>query len=261
MKNNMNLKVAVLQYDCPEDVENSIIKLNEIVSKASKLGAKLIVAPETSIGMLGDVKTVGTDYLPELKRIAKENNIFLSTSFYRKENDQVFNQGYVINSSGQEILKHKKVYLAPPERDQNISSGDNLEVVETEIGRIGMLICKDGFTKYSHFMYQKLNDFGVDILCAPTWSIGRKNTVGVDEYVKALYTYGAFISRSYVLMAGNINKSTESFGRSLIISPVTGVMQEGSVDKEEILIQEIDLSEVKRIREFDLWWQPRNKII
>ncbi len=257
----MKIKVAVLQYDCPEDVENSIKKLDEMVSKASKLGVKLVVAPETSIGMLGDVKTVGTDYLPELKRIAKENNVFLSTSFYRKENEQVFNQGYVVDSNGNEVLKHKKIYLAPPEREQNINSGDSLEVVETEIGKIGMLICKDGFTKYSHFMYQKFNDLGVDIVCAPTWSIGWKNTIGIDEYVKSLYTYGALISRSYVLMSGNLNKSTESFGKSLIISPITGVMQEGSTNKEEILIQEIDLSEVKRIRKFDSWWQPKEQVI
>ena len=83
---------------------------------------------------------------------------------------------------------------------------------------------------------------------------------GIDEYVKSLYTYGALISRSYVLMSGNLNKSTESFGRSLIISPITGVLQEGSTDKEEILLQEIDLSEVKRIREFDSWWQPKEQI-
>jgi predicted amidohydrolase len=42
---------------------------------------------------------------------------------------------------------------------------------------------------------------------------------------------------------------------------VTGVLQEGSTDKEEILIQEIDLDEVKRIREFDSWWQPEKRIV
>ena len=51
------------------------------------------------------------------------------------------------------------------------------------------------------------------------------------------------------------------FNCYLIISPITGVLQEGSTDKEEILLQEIDLSEVKRIREFDSWWQPKEQII
>lgn len=258
----MKLKVAVLQYECPEDVDNSIKKLDEMVFKASQSGARLVVAPETSIGMLGDVKTLGTDYLPELIKIAKKHKVFLSTSFYKKENNEIFNQGYIISDEVEVVLEHKKVYLAPPEKDeQKITSGNNITSKLTKIGKLGMLICKDGFTKYSHFMYEKFNELGTEIICAPTWSIGWKNTVGNDEYVKGLYTYGAFISRSYVLMAGNLNKSTESFGRSLIISPVTGVLQEGSTDKEEILIQEIDLDEVKRIREFDSWWQLEKRII
>lgn len=258
----MKIKVAVLQYECPEDVENSIKKLDEMVSRASQMGAKLVVAPETSIGMLGDVKTVGTDYLPEFVKIAKRHKVFLSTSFYKKEGDEIFNCGYIVNDEGDTVLEHKKVYLAPPEKnEQKISAGNSINSKETKIGKLGMLICKDGFTKYSHFMYEKFNELGTEIICAPTWSIGWKNTVGNDEYVKGLYIYGSFISRSYVLMAGNLNKSTESFGRSLIISPVTGVLQEGSTDKEEILIQEIDLNEVKRIREFDSWWQPEKRII
>lgn len=258
----MKLKVAVLQYECPEDVENSIKKLDEMVSKASEMEANLVCAPETSIGMFADVKTVGTDYLPELSKIAKKYKVFLSTSFYKNEGNEIFNQGYIVNDEGEIALEHKKVYLAPPEKnDQKISAGNSITSKETKIGKLGMLICKDGFTKYSHFMYEIFNELGTEIICAPTWSIGWKNTVGNDEYVKGLYTYGAFISRSYVLMAGNLNKSTESFGRSLIISPVTGVLQEGSIDKEEILIQEIDLDEVKRIRDFDAWWQPEKRII
>jgi predicted amidohydrolase len=258
----MKLKVAVLQYECPEDVDNSINKLDEMVSKASQMGARLVVAPETSIGMLGDVKSVGTDYLPELLDISKRRNLFLSTSFYKKQGEKIFNQGYIISDKGGVVLEYKKIYLAPPEKEEHkISAGKSLSICETEIGKMGMLICKDGFTKYSHFLYEKFNNLGTEIICAPTWSIGWKNTVGNDEYVKALYTYGSLISRSYVLMAGNLNKSTESFGRSLIISPVLGVIQEGSRDKEEILVQEIDLDEVKRIKTFDSWWQPEKRII
>lgn len=258
----MKIKVAVLQYDCPEDIDNSIKKLDEMVEKASQKDVKIVVAPETSIGMLGDVKTVGADYLPQLSKIAKKHNVFLSTSFYKKVGDEIYNQGYIIDDEGKPVLEHKKVYLAPPEKnEQKISSGNSIASKETKIGNLGMLICKDGFTKYSHFMYQKFCDLGTEIICAPTWSIGWKNTVGNDEYVKALYTYGSFISRAYVLMSGNLNKSSQSFGRSLIISPIKGVLQEGSTDKEEILIQEIDLDEVKRIREFDSWWQPDKRII
>lgn len=256
----MKVRVAVLQYEVPDGVENEVNKLQEMIAQASWSGAKLVVAPETALGELAKVKEDGIDRKSEMIKLAKDNHVYLCTSYYSKEKDKIYNQGYIVDDSGKVILKHKKIYLAPPEQEEKVSPGDSIQVVETKIGRLGMLLCKDGFTKYSHFLYQKFNDLGAEIICAPTWSIGWKNTVGNDEYVKALFTYGSFISRAYVLMSGNLNKSTESFGRSLIISPVTGVLKEGSRDKKEILSEEIDLDEVKRIKEFDSWWQPKKKV-
>lgn len=256
--------VAVAQYDVPESVQESIVKLRCVAKEASEKNVKLLVTPETSIGMLGDVKEASTDYLPELQKIAKENNIAIATTFYTKEEDKYFNQGYVVSPDGSVILRHRKIYLAKPEVEvDGISGGNELNTADSDLGKLGMIICKDGFNKYSHFLYQKLGDLGADIITIPTWSIGWKKSLGVDnsEYVKAMYVYGSFLSRAFVLVAGNLNKSTESFGRSLIVSPIQGVLQEGSADKEELLIQEIDLEEVKKAREFDSWWQPEKQII
>ncbi|WKZ24375.1 MAG: nitrilase-related carbon-nitrogen hydrolase [Candidatus Dojkabacteria bacterium] len=94
----MNVVGAVLQYDCPESVELSIVKLEEMVARAKKTGAQLVVAPETSIGMFADVSKTGTDYLPFICNISKKYEVFLATSFYRKANDgNIYNQGYLIN--------------------------------------------------------------------------------------------------------------------------------------------------------------------
>jgi predicted amidohydrolase len=256
--------VAVAQYDVPESVQDSIKKLGEVAKSAVSQNAKLLVAPETAIGMLGDVKSASTDYLPELQRIAKENGITIATSFYTKNVEKFFNQGYIVSGSGEVLLKHRKIYLAPLEvENDGISAGNELSVAGSELGKLGMVICKDGFNKYSHFLYQRLADLNTEVIAVPTWSIGWKKALGVDnsEYVKAMYVYGAFLSRAYVLVAGNLNKSTESFGKSLIVSPIRGVLQEGSRDKEGLLIQEINLEEVKKVREFDSWWQPKEKII
>lgn len=260
----MKVKVAVAQYDVQDSVTDSIKKLNEVAKNAVSQGASLLVAPETAIGMLADVKNVSTDYLPQLKKIANDNEIAIATSFYVGEGGKFYNQGYIVSSSGEVLLKHRKIYLAPPEIEEDgLTGGDKLDTADSELGKLGMIICKDGFNKYSHFLYQKLGEMGAETVAVPTWSIGWNKALGVDnsEYVKAMYVYGAFLSRSFFLVAGNLNKSTESFGRSLIISPVRGVLREGSKDKEELLIEEIDLEEVKKAREFDSWWQPKEKII
>lgn len=256
----MKLIVAVVQYDVPEDTENSLRKLSEMAAKAAAEKAKLLVAPETAIGMLDEVKKNSTDYLPNLQQTAKKNHIAIATSFYIKANSHYFNKGYIVSSTGEVLHTHRKIYLAPPEREnEGISAGQNITVSKTPMGKLCMLICKDGFNKFSHFLYEKLNELAADIICIPTWSLGW-NELDTQEYIKALFVYGAFTSRSYVLVSGNLNKGTKSFGRSLIISPVKGVLKEGSNNTEEILIEQIDLNEVKKAREFDSWWQVKERI-
>lgn len=255
----MKQKVAVAQYKVPLSIENSISKLSEIADRASKDGVQLLVAPETSIGMLADVKSVGKDYLSDLRMICRSCEIAIATSFYSEDKGKYVNQGYIVSPEGEVLHSHKKIYLAPPEKDNDgIQSGKTLGVSDTTLGKLGMLICKDGFNKYSHFLYEKFGEENVEVVCIPTWSIVW-DEMDTSEYVKGLFVYGAFSSRSFVLVTGNLNKG--SFGRSLIISPIKGVLQEGSQDKEELLIEEIDLDEVKKAREFDEWWQPRKNIL
>ncbi len=258
----MKFLVAVAQYAVPEDVSGSISKLDELAAKVAKDGARLLVAPETAIGMLADVKTASTDYLPDLKNIASEHKIAIATSFYKKSTGgEHFNQGYIVSSSGEVLHSHRKIYLAPPEREvDGISSGHELTVSKTEIGKLGMLICKDGFNRYSHFLYERFNQLGTEIICIPTWSIGW-DEMNTQEYIRSLFVYGSFTSRAYVLVSGNLNRKDKSFGRSLIVSPVRGVLREGSTDQEELIVQEIDLKEVKTARDFDSRWQPKGRIL
>jgi predicted amidohydrolase len=171
------------------------------------------------------------------------------------------NQGYIMGPDGKPALEHKKMYPAKPEVENlGVIAGKTLAIAQTKIGKLGMLICKDGFNRYSHFLYEKLGQLGVEIICIPSWSIGWKE-VNTQEYVKGLYVYGAFASRAFVLMSDCINKSFNSYGRSLIVSPIRGVLKEGSVDREEMLIEELDLDEVAKARKFDSWWQPKKRII
>lgn len=70
----MKVKVAVLQYDVPEKTGDAVVKLDEMVENAAG-GAGLIVAPETAIGEVGEVKETGVDYLSHLTALAKKHGI------------------------------------------------------------------------------------------------------------------------------------------------------------------------------------------
>lgn len=256
----MKLTVAVIQYDVPHNPHDSATKLAQLVKSAVNKGAKLIVAPETAIGEGGLARDTGVDFFGQLSDIARKYQAYLATSFYRKEREGFFNHGYIVNPKGEAILDHKKIYIAKPEKDNlGVIPGENVSITKSPIGKLGMLVCKDGFNRYSHFLYERFNKLGAEIICIPAWSIGWKE-LNTQEYVKSLYVYGAFASRSFILMADCINETFNSYGRSLIVSPVRGVLKEGSVDKEEILIETLDLSEIKKARSFDSWWQPKEKL-
>jgi predicted amidohydrolase len=256
----MKVKVAVLQYEIPQSRDDSFKKLSELVLQASWAGSKLVVAPETAVGVLSEIKGEEVDLLARLAEIASDNGVYLATSYYTKDKGKFYNQGHIVSPEGKSVVSHRKMYLAKPEAEEDkINPGNNLKVGKSDIGNLGMLICKDGFNKYSHFLYERLNKLSAEIVCIPTWSLGWKE-MNTQEYIKALFVYGAFASRAFVLMSGNLNVKTNSFGRSLIISPIKGVLKEGSTDRKEILYEELDLDEVKKAREFDSWWQPKERV-
>ncbi len=261
MKNN-NIKVAVSQYSVPQNHKDAFQKAFSIVTEASKQKVDLIVLPETALGMLADVKRISISYFDDVKKIAKKNRVSIATSFYNKgDNNKIYNVGVLVDRNGNLTFTYKKIYLAPPERDiDKISPGNKLKTALTPLGKIGMLICKDGFTKYSHFLYLKYGKLHTDIIVVPTWSLGTFK-INTEEYIKTSITYGAFLSRCYILVAGNTNKETKSFGQSMIIDPIDGIIKIGSRSKEELLIKTIDINKIKLAREFDKKWQPKKRVL
>jgi predicted amidohydrolase len=254
----MKIKVAVAQYVIPEAVEESLAKLESMAQEAKSRGADLIVAPECGLGYWAQLREHDRDFLPDLQSIAKRNSIAISTTFYRKDHSEYFNQGFVVSKTGEVLHSHKKIYIATPEEEENLSCGKDISVVDSYLGRLGMLICKDAFVTHSHYFYEKFFEWETELLCIPMWSL--KWEIFTEEQRKAYIVYAAFRSRAFVVMSSNLNPETGSFGRSMIISPIYGVLQEASADKEELLVQEIDLDEVKQARAYDAWWQPKKKL-
>ena len=254
----MKVKVAVLQYEVPEDTDASFKKLDEMVGNATWSGAKLVVAPETAVGNVKELKTE-TDHLSRLCKVSQKHGVYLATSFYDLEKGDIYNQEYIISPEGKPTLSHKKLYIADCDKDKaRVKEGNKLEVVDTSIGKLAMLICKDGFNKYSHYIYDKLNILGVEIICVPAKSVGVKE-VDLREYAKASFVYGSFTSRAFVLVSNSASSSNYSHIGSMIISPDRGIVKETVADRKEILIEELNLADVANTRKFDSWWQPVKK--
>lgn len=248
-------KIGIAQIKVPENKDVVIHKVREFVKRAKSKKIDIILFPEYLSGLTFAKKNI--NILENLTNIAERENIYICCGCVEKEESNHFgNYGVLISNKGKLVLKHQKIYLAPPERNDKILPGKKISVVDTKFGRIGILLCKDTFNIYSHHLYMALRKLNVDILLVPTWSILWKEQSTID-YIRTSLLMGSYLTNAYVFVGGNTNKG--SFGHSLIINPLDGITHEGSKAKEELLYSEVDLKKLEKVRTFEKWWQPSIK--
>ena len=187
---NEIVKVACVQAEpVVLDRAATIDKLEGLVAEAAGEGAKLALFPETFIPVYpssrwvrflaggGDGKTTfgrlaresvevpGPD-TERLGAIAREHSIRLAVGVNERAGGTLYNALLVFGPGGTLDIHHRKLMPTNHERlVWGLGDGGGLEAVETEIGRVGGLICWENMMPLARFaLYQS----GVEIYLAPT---------------------------------------------------------------------------------------------
>lgn len=251
-------RIITSQYDVPSTSEKTLEKVESVCGRFSKT-ADIILLPEYCAGTLKDIKA-GLDAFTEVKKVAKKFRTHLAGAIIRKEKDKLYNVGFLISDMGESLLEHKKIYLAPPEYEQDgISHGVTLKVAPSKFGEVAMLICKDTFNKYSEDLFLALREKKPDIVLVPTWSLFWEERDTMD-YIRNSLVRGCYLVNAYFFVSGNLNKETGSFGHAMIIDPKHGLIKEGSRNKEEYLTGKVDFNLLEKVRVFDERWQPKKRL-
>ena len=82
--------------------------------------------------------------------LAKENRLHLVVSLYEREGDAVYNTAILMGPDGHLIGKYRKVCLPHSEIEAGIAPGSEYPVFDTALGKIGMMVCYDGFLSLIH---------------------------------------------------------------------------------------------------------------
>lgn len=253
-----DIKIAAIQARVPESKEEGKRQVRRLVKEAIKEVVDMVGLPEDCVARLNEVKD-GYDPLSFLSSIAKENNVYLFGATLVLDKGGVYNRGFLFNRNGNLVNTHDKVVLTPPEEKDGIIAGKTLEVFDTEFGKMAILVCKDSFHRYAAWFFEKLRKMGVDIVLVPSYSINVSKR-SVELWVDSLKALAKWFD-VYVVAPGTIGpNSTEypSFGHALIICPNRVVLQEGSIDKEEILRATLDVNSLDEIRStYGSKWQPK----
>lgn len=254
------IKLALCQMNVIDNKEENLKNASLMINKSMKENADFIVLPEMFNCPYSNDKFIeycetekDSQTLKTISSLAKMNNVYiLAGSIPEKENDNLFNTSYLFDKTGEIIAKHRKMHLFDIDVKDKITfkesdvltAGDDFTIADTEFGKIGIGICYDvRFPELARIMVEN----GALILFYP----GAFNMTTGPAHWELLFRSRALDNQVYcigVAPALNENASYHSYGHSIIANPWGEVIAQAS-EKEELIISEIDLDEIKKIRE------------
>ncbi len=174
------INVGIIQMQSiPLEIDKNLAHAGQLIEKVCKDGAQLIVLPEFfSIGYSysEDVMKLAEDRIygktiSWLKQYAAEKNIHILTSIYEIEKGNYFNTMVMVepNNSVQYYRKMNPFWQEFSLYQPGSSSGPG--IFDTELGRIGGIICFDAFSREA---YENLKNNHVDLVAiVACWGIPR----------------------------------------------------------------------------------------
>lgn len=142
------IRATLIQYDCTNDKQESVARLLDLVTKCAPK-SDIIVLGETVFAPYTNCKDyravaepVPGPFTDSLAHIAGEHKIHICSGVVEKDGDKLFNTAVLIGPDGRILSKYRKTSLTTVD-EKYFQAGNGPTVVDTELGRIGILICKD----------------------------------------------------------------------------------------------------------------------
>jgi len=116
-----------------------------------------------------------------LSQAASRHKIYVCSGLTELCGDQVFNSAVIIDKNGKLLSLHRKI------NELDIGQlyyavGNRLQVVETELGTLGLMICADGFAR-DQVISRTLGYMGADIIISPcSWAIRSTHDNKAEPY-------------------------------------------------------------------------------
>lgn len=149
-----SLTIGVIQFK-PEwgDVQKNLSLTSKLLEEAGRKECEVVVLPEMwPTGMYGNFdmhklkQPIPGPYTDFLAETAREHAFYVVAGMpERGQRDEMHNASVLISDKGEILAKHRKIHVYTPLGEDKVwTAGNDFTVVDTPIGRIGLLICYDG---------------------------------------------------------------------------------------------------------------------
>lgn len=250
------MKVAVAQLKATPDKSKNLQKAMETIKKAKQLGADFVVLPEMYMAQIpqksgvkyADVaEPLDGPFVSGLAESAREHQVYILCGVYESKADEpvrAYNTTVFLNRRGELLQAYHKTHLYDAfdykESDFIVPGSDPQEIIETEFGKAGLMVCYEiRFPEVA----RRLAVNGADVLFIPAaWVAGAMK----EDHWQTLLRARAIENTVYVVAADQPGKPYS--GQSMIIDPM-GVVVANAGEEETLIVSEVDLDRIKRVRE------------
>ena len=233
------VKVGVIQLEVYiNQYSRNIAKALEMIDVCANEKCDLICLPEafpTSIN-LPKGKTVSEEFPGETTNIlsakAREYGVYLVAGIMEKNNQDVYSSALLFGPDGNIFGKYRRNYIYQLEK-RFITQGNSIEVFDTSIGRIGMIIGYDiNFPEICRTLFIRR----VEIIVCPSQLISI-----VDQAVKHLAIARAAENNCYFILPSSVGENTlarmKYMGNSMIVQSPIGldVLSTNYIRQKEVI--------------------------
>jgi predicted amidohydrolase len=143
-----------------------------LIAKAAAQKADLVVLPETltfygtGLSMAECAEPIpgpSTDYFASL---AKQHELYIVAGLVERDEHLLYNVAVLIGPDGEVAGKYRKVCLPRSEIEAGLQPGSDYPVFETRWGKLGMMVCYDGFFPE---VARELTNNGAEVIAFPVW--------------------------------------------------------------------------------------------
>lgn len=265
-------------------LEPTLARGAEIIARAAKEGAEVVVFPEAWVpgyidyvwsvlpnNLQGDFDDIdqllwrnavdlSKDGLALIREAAKENGVVVVIGINERSDEMsggtLYNTAVIIDASGEILNAHRKLMPTNPERQVwGFGDGSTLRVVATAAGRVGALLCWENWMPLARMSLYAQN---VEIYCAPTAYTPELNDASMRHIAKeggcAVIGAAPAVPLSAVPEDFPARAAFEGYGEwlkeggAIIVQP-GGDIARGPMRRElGLLTADIDLSMVRMAR-------------